>query len=127
VKEIPDEKLRYLIPFFIEIKGAGSVQQMYLIGHDYHIIRTLTVTDDISRINATKARQQLLQSGRLLATIAVGIVVSDWHAVVEYYPARGQLETYTLTYPEPKAVWTDPDDPESQAAVEFFKETWRLE
>jgi hypothetical protein len=128
VKQIPDEVLHRLIPILLETE-TETADRLHMIGQDYHVAQTLTITDDISRANATKTRQQLLQSGQLLAIIAVGIVIDQRHAVVEYYPARGQLETYALTYskPQTKAIWSDPEEPEVHDAVQFFKGIWRLE
>jgi hypothetical protein len=128
MKEIPDEILKRLIPLLIEIEGS-KVEQLYLIDKDYRLVESLTITDDLSRRRATETRWRLLQSGQLLVTIAIGIILDAGprYAVVEHYPARGQLETYTLTYDRPRFVWSDPEEPENQEAIRAAKEIWMLE
>jgi hypothetical protein len=126
VREPEDRLLRVVVQTAITL--LDDTDALFLIDKDYQIRRSFS-RNDIEVVQATRARAEMLHQGTLLAVVSNGWD-SDTHVftICEYYPEAGhQPETYVLTHPRPVGTWTDQDEPEAQAAIEYFKNLWSID
>jgi hypothetical protein len=128
-----DATLTALTRHVVETAAIGGVvtHAIHLIDKAYEVITVPRSTDGneelvLHRVN--RLRQQMLASGDLLAVVMTGWSGGlDGEAVCEYYPGPGQTETYTMAYPRPRGIWTDPDQPESKDSIQAYKDLWSID
>ena len=125
MKRIEDEFLRGVVHGII-VGRAQRMGNVFLIDRHYQCREVFTVVGEFSQRQATRAREEMLRNGVLLAVVATGLHAgSDPGAVCEYHPKPGRVETYTLSWPMPTVSWTDPDSEASQAVIESYQWLWK--
>ena len=125
MKEPPDRILKIIVQAIITLTNCQDL--LFLIDKDYQV-RLMLPHTEFGMKQATRARTELLRSEDLLAVITTGWVSEKAHHMVcEYYPFPGMVEQYHLSYARPVPVWADPNTPESQEALQAYKDIWTLE
>jgi len=126
MKEPGDLRLKGLVQGLITTM-ASNLGALFLIDKDYQVKQVFALSE-FGAAQATKARMRMLHNENLLAVVMTGWSGDTGHNVVcEHYPAPGQVETYTLTYPRATYSWTDQDEPDAQDAIEAYRAIWSLE
>ena len=128
----PDQTLAAIVRHIVQLAGIGNnySDQIHMIDKNYEITTVPRIAGDeefvLRRVN--NLRQRMLENQSLLAVVMTGWAIEyDGEAVCEYYPAPGQVETFTLSWPRPEPIWTDSTEPAWKDTVEGYKEIWSLE
>lgn len=124
MREPDDLNLRTTVHALVSLTAGEAV---HLIDTNYEVRYTFLLTE-FGMAQATKARAQMLSDHTLVAVVMTGWAGQDEVITVcEHYTGPGQIETYTLSTPLPRPVWSDPDDPDCKDAITATKDIWKID
>jgi hypothetical protein len=112
--------------------GGQYSDEIHFIDKNYRIetVHRAAYDEEFILRRVNKMRQQMLQSGNLLAVVMTGFSIGwDGSAVCQYYPAADQVETYTMFWPRPQITWgpNEHDEPDQEDLIESYNEIWSLD